>query len=89
LAETKAAKAATHEVELRVKLAEAIRASTEDSASAKTPVLLGTAHLCKKSKGTAGSLTMSTAAQHHVYQSPQRKAMTANKWVAFTQVLSF
>jgi hypothetical protein len=61
-AEAKAAKAAASADELCVKLAKAIRANTNDSASAKTPAPLGTTHSCKKSKGPAGSLIVSMAA---------------------------
>ncbi len=89
LAEAKAAKAAAHAEELCVKLAEAIKANTNNPASAKTPAPLGTAHLSKKSKGTAGSLTMSTATQRYAYQSPQRKVMTANKRVSVRLPKSF
>ncbi len=89
MAEAKAAKATALADELCVKLAEAIRANTDNSASAKTPAPFGTAHSHRKSKGTAGYLNVSTAAQHHVYQSPQRKAMTANKRVSVRLPKSF
>jgi hypothetical protein len=78
--EAKATKAAVCAEELQMKLAEAIRASTDSVASAL---------LHKKSKGVDGLLTVSPAVLLHSYLSPQRRAATANKRVTVQLPKSF
>jgi hypothetical protein len=72
-AETKTAKAVAKTDDLRLKLEEAVKASTK--AFANIP-LAETAHSHKKSKVSSGGSTVSPVALSYAYRSPQRKGST-------------
>jgi hypothetical protein len=73
----KAAKVYSRAEDLRLKLEEAIRASTgvDDKISPSFDMV----HSHKKSKGSVSSFTVSPVAQSHQYLSPQRKGTTVKK----------
>jgi hypothetical protein len=72
-AETKAAKAVAKTDDLRLKLEEAVKASTKALANIPSAE---TAHSHKKSKVSSGGSTVSPVALSYAYRSPQRKGST-------------